>query len=78
MAAYEPFQGRGQSKMVQQMLRHESATMTLALYRHLLGDRLDVVADADGAHPRRLQPTSALAVRTLIVVSNGVGGTCPR
>jgi integrase len=33
-------------KVVQQMLGHKSATMTLGLYGHLFGDRLDVVADA--------------------------------
>lgn len=33
-------------KVVQQMLGHKSATMTLDLYGHLFGDRLDVVADA--------------------------------
>jgi integrase len=29
-------------KVVQQMLGHQSATMTLDLYGHLFGDRLDV------------------------------------
>jgi integrase len=33
-------------KVVQQMLGHKSATMTLDLYGHLFDDRLDVVADA--------------------------------
>jgi integrase len=33
-------------KLVQQMLGHKSATMTLDQYGHLFGDRLDVVADA--------------------------------
>jgi integrase len=33
-------------KVVQQMLGHKSATMTLDLYSHLFGDRLDEVADA--------------------------------
>lgn len=33
-------------KVVQQMLGHKSAVMTLDLYGHLFGDRLDVVADA--------------------------------
>jgi integrase len=32
-------------KVVQQMLGHKSATMTLDLYGHLFGDRLDEVAD---------------------------------
>ena len=34
------------------MLGHKSATMTLDLYGHLFGDRLDVVADAMEA-PRK-------------------------
>ena len=33
-------------KVVQQMLGHKSATMTLDQYGHLFGDRLDIVADA--------------------------------
>ena len=33
------------------MLGHKSATMTLDQYGHLLGDRLDVVADAMDAAP---------------------------
>lgn len=33
-------------KVVQQMLGHKSATLTLDLYGHLFPDRLDVVADA--------------------------------
>lgn len=33
-------------KVVQTMLGHKSATLTLDLYGHLFGDRLDVVADA--------------------------------
>jgi integrase len=33
-------------KVIQQMLGHKSATMTLDLYGHLFGDRLDEVADA--------------------------------
>jgi integrase len=49
-------------KVVQQMLGHNSATMTLDLYGNIFGDRLDVVADAmdsarasalSGGHPRR-------------------------
>jgi hypothetical protein len=32
--------------VVQQMLGHKSATMTLDLYGHLFPDRLDTVADA--------------------------------
>lgn len=37
---------RADVKVVQQMLGHKSATMTLDLYGHLFGDRLDEVADA--------------------------------
>ena len=33
-------------KVVQQMLGHKSATMTLDLYGHLFDDQLDDVADA--------------------------------
>jgi len=33
-------------KVVQQMLGHKSATMTLDLYGHLFPDRLNLVADA--------------------------------
>ena len=35
-------------KVVQTMLGHQSATMTLDLYGHLLADQLDEVADAMG------------------------------
>lgn len=52
-------------KVVQSMLGHKSATMTLDLYGHLFPDRLDVVADAleraraaaiaDPAFPKRSQ-----------------------
>jgi integrase len=35
-------------KVVQQMLGHKSATMTLDQYGHLFGDRLDVVARCNG------------------------------
>ena len=42
-------------KVVQQMLGHKSATMTLDQYGHLFGDRLDVVADAmDAARTKAL------------------------
>ena len=50
-------------KVVQQMLGHKSATMTLDLYGHLFGDRLDEVADALDVAARRwcvpsVSPTS--------------------
>jgi integrase len=42
-------------KVVQQMLGHKSATMSLDQYGHLFGDRLDVVADAmDAARTKAL------------------------
>ena len=42
-------------KVVQQMLGHKSAVMTLDQYGHLFGDRLDVVADAmDSARTKAL------------------------
>jgi integrase len=49
-------------KVVQQMLGHKSATMTLDQYGHLFGDRLDVVADAMDA------------ARTAALASGGAGG----
>jgi len=50
-------------KVVQQMLGHASATMTLDLYGHLYGDRLDEVADRmDAARERsRTQAGSSVA-----------------
>jgi hypothetical protein len=42
-------------KVVQSLLGHKSATMTLDQYGHLFGDRLDVVADAmDAARAKAL------------------------
>jgi integrase len=42
-------------KVVQSLLGHKSATMTLDQYGHLFGDRLDVVADAmDAAREKAL------------------------
>ena len=43
---------RADVKVVQQMLGHKSATMTLDLYGHLFPDRLDEVADALDAAAR--------------------------
>jgi integrase len=46
-------------KVVQQMLGHKSATMTLDLYGHLFPDRLDTVADAlDAARTVALEPVA--------------------
>jgi integrase len=51
-------------KVVQQMLGHKSATMTLDLYGHLFGDRLDDVADrmdaARAAAVSHLFPTAEI------------------
>jgi integrase len=50
-------------KVVQQMLGHKSATMTLDLYGHLFGGRLDVVADArDSARASALSGVYPLCV----------------
>ncbi len=47
-------------KVVQQMLGHKSATMTLDLYGHLFPDRLDTVADAmDAARTVALEASAA-------------------
>ena len=46
-------------KVVQQMMGHKSAVMTLDQYRHLFPDRLDVVADAmDAARSSALADVS--------------------
>lgn len=48
-------------KVVQQMLGHASATMTLDLYGHLYGDRLDEVADRmDALRAARRIPADSL------------------
>lgn len=61
-------------KVVQQMLGHKSATMTLDLYGHLFGDRLDVVADAlEAARATALQAAVYPACTELrLVASEGV------
>jgi NADPH:quinone reductase-like Zn-dependent oxidoreductase len=54
-------------KVVQQMLGHKSGTMTLALYGHLFGDRLDVVADAmDSARASALSVCTHCAPRDVM------------
>jgi integrase len=52
-------------KVVQQMLGHKSATMTLDLYGHLFDDRLDEVAGALDAAARatRQRPSKRRAER---------------
>jgi integrase len=55
-------------KVVQQMLGHKSATLTLDLYGHLFGDQLDVVADAmDAAREVALWDVSALCHESEVV-----------
>jgi integrase len=54
-------------KVVQQMLGHKSATMTFDLYGHLMGDRLDVVADAMDA-ARTVALTARPAQPTAVVI----------
>ena len=55
-------------KVVQQMLGHKSATMTLDLYGHLFGDRLDVVADAmDAARTSALADVYPLCTRSEVM-----------
>lgn len=50
-------------KVVQQMLGHKSATMTLDLYGHLFPDRLDEVADALDAAARAAASLSLIQER---------------
>lgn len=51
------------------MLGHKSATMTFDLYGHLMGDRLDVVADAmDTARAVALASRGAESSRSAAVI----------
>jgi len=55
-------------KVVQQMLGHKSAVMTLDQYGHLFGDRLDIVADAmDAARETALRDVSSLCHESEVV-----------
>jgi Phage integrase family len=55
-------------KVVQQMLGHKSAVMTLDQYGHLFGDRLDVVADAmDAAREQALADVSGMCQEAGVV-----------
>jgi integrase len=59
-------------KVVQQMLGHKSATMTFDLYGHLMGDRLDVVADAmDAARAAALADRVAHPLPTADIIEFG-------
>lgn len=49
-------------KVVQQMLGHKSATMTLDLYGHPFGDQLDIVSDALDAARRASDPARVAPV----------------
>jgi integrase len=51
-------------KVVQQMLGHKSATVTLDQYSHLFGDDLDTVADRLDAHARTARGLLADYLRT--------------
>lgn len=52
------------------MLGHQSATMTLDLYGHLLADQLDEVADAmDAARPNGATQRVAASITALPVVT---------
>ena len=55
-------------KVVQQMLGHKSATMTLDQYGHLFGDRLDIVVDAmDAARTAALEDVSSMCHEAEVV-----------
>jgi integrase len=55
-------------KVVQQMLGHASATMTLDLYGHLYGDRLDEIADRmDAARTSRRLSADFLRTRPKLI-----------
>jgi integrase len=56
-------------KVIQQMLGHKSATMTLDQYGHLFGDQLDQVADSLNA--------AVLAVRERVAAPLGEGRVLP-
>ena len=67
-------------KVVQQMLGHASATMTLDLYGHLYGDRLDEVADKmDAARAlakwKQVDPGSVVRLSTRRALAHTVGPT---
>jgi len=61
-------------KVVQRMLGHQSAAMTLDVYGHLLEDRLDEVADAldavgraaETAHRRHRSPVRSSTCRKVV------------
>jgi integrase len=54
-------------KVVQTMLGHKSATMTLDLYGHLFADQLDQVADAmDAARSRVQDHADFLRIRPVV------------
>lgn len=61
-------------KVVQQMLGHASATMTLDLYGHLYGDRLDEVADRmDALRTARGLPADFLRTNAQLIMFPELG-----
>ncbi|SNR59397.1 Phage integrase family protein [Blastococcus mobilis] len=62
-------------KVVQTMLGHQSATMTLDLYGHLLNDQLDEVADAmDAARAAEASARRPAATVAALPTGRSVGG----
>ena len=62
-------------KVVQTMLGHQSATMTLDLYGHLMDDQLDEVADAmDAARARGRARRAEGSVTSLPAMSSAGRG----
>jgi hypothetical protein len=63
-------------KVVQTMLGHKSATMTLDLYGHLFGDQLDQVADAMDAARTAFQDHADLCglSRLLVILRRSARG----
>ena len=67
-AASLPIASSADVKVVQQMLGHKSAPMTLDQYGHLFGDRLDIVADAmDAARTAALEDLSSMCHEAEVV-----------
>ncbi|MDP9092108.1 MAG: site-specific integrase [Actinomycetota bacterium] len=63
-------------KVVQQMLGHASATMTLDLYGHLYGDRLDEVADRmDALRTSRVVSADFLRTESTLIIFPRPSGT---
>jgi integrase len=65
-------------KVVQQMLGHKSATMTLDLYGHLFPDRLDEVADALDAAARAARVAPPLPKAQIVSLDARRNGAIPQ